>query len=508
MALFNQLDDRFFAPLARGNTRLHERCLLAILKKFYLDNVEFPTKDGMLRILADVIHDNPDLWVEDIDELQDETQSLRSKRSTRYREDESLSKHPAIARARRVYRYLCDTGWFTEMVHGLQVHTELTPAAQSLMETLYRIHEGISEEMDGTLQTLNAVLAQLANGEDKFASGLASCLKQLREFQTSLRATRSDMARIRDEVLRGKTIGDRIDTLMEKFVNEILIKDLKRMMSDRHPYLMRTGTVAIIRGFMADRGKMRKIGEELASKKLTKPFEQLTYSERKDAIDAGVLLAEQQFAAIEECLDQIEVYTDAIMEAKSKLEEQLRVQARHQHRVRPEHERKVEDMIGQFGRLLAGVETPEELPEVPSLLVERSMSIHPKAFWEPFAPRKKIETVTSRNDRIDHLANFRAKLDDAFLKRIMPTDQVLRAFIEKALGSGNVVELGDGILHDIDDFIASSVILTLSRGDEIPPSIRNDYVIEPISEMISTRYAVSPGYRITRKTPQKSKVNV
>ncbi len=501
MLLFNHLHERFFVPLSRGNIKLHEECLLEIYKLFYENDQAFPRKEDMLLALCEVIARNPDLWFEEPEEIGEQGGEVGSRpKLNRKREDESLSRHPAIARARKVYRLLCETGWFAEMVYGLQTHTELSPQAQALMQTLVRIHRGISEEMDGTLQTLNAVLGKLANGEDQFASGLASCLKLLQDFRKSLRATHSDMSRIREEVLKGKTVGERIDTLMQRFVNEVLVKDFKQMMSNRHPYLMRAETSATIRTFMSDRGKMRKIGEELAARSVQKSLDQLAMEERELAIDNGTLLAEQQFSDIEDCLEQITLLTNAIMEAKSKLEEQLRIQARHQHRMRPQNEELLEEMIEAVGTLIAQSEDVDALC-LPNHFIDRPPGFSERALWEPAAPRRKVAAVTAKKQVIDRLATFRSQLDDEFLNRIIPDDNALGRFIERALGDANTVELNDDILADVDDYMASSAVLTLARGDEMPTDLERLYAIEPVAGVFRTKYAESPGYKIARKTP-------
>jgi hypothetical protein len=187
------------------------------------------------------------------------------------------------------------------------------------------------------------------------------------------------------------------------------------------------------------------------------------------------------------------------MEAKSKLEEQLRIQARHQHRMRPQNEEQLEEVIEALATLIAEADDVEVL-EVPTLAIDRPPGFSEKALWEPSAPRRKVAATTGKKQTIDRLATFRSQLDDEFLNRIVPGDDVLQAFIERALGAADTVVLHDDILANVDDYMASSTVLTLSRGDDIPPNLQKLYLIEPVNTMFCTKYAESPGYKITRKT--------
>jgi hypothetical protein len=487
LALFNQLHDRIFAPLASPSAKLYEQALLAIYGRFYRNHQEFPSRDEIVSTVREILEGRPELWLgeEGDEETSEGAVTLRAQ---------------AQVRAKLVVRKLIDCGWLEESKSGFAVQVDFTPSGIHLMKSLADIDDGSNIRVEGALALLTSILGNLANGQSGFASGLDTCVRQLDSLRNAMRATYSRMHNIRDEVMKGKSNRERFTILMTRYVGDVFQHDLKHLMSERHPYRYRYQTIATIRSFTSDEAKMQRIGSELAELHFKAAMESPRVEDRIEAVRKGVEMAFSQFGDVENILERIQDVAKAIMDANGKLEEQLRVQGRYQHRKKPEQERRVEETIGKLARHIAANEETRDEPGVPFTLSDRQTAIHVKAFWEPPAPRPKIGKTTFGSQDADPLMDYRRKMDDEFLNRLSPSEDRIARFIEREMGDADTLEFDDTLLVGIDDFLVSSTILNIAVTQDVPPSLaaRFSFEVPSLSDTVRSAYVRCPAFIVRR----------
>ncbi len=488
MTLFKVLPDRIFAPLAGTNKHLFEQCLLAIYARFYEVNPATPSREEVIETIDGIVGDLPDLFVNE-DEFTP-------------RQENSASKSAGWSRARRMARFLEDCGWLETSKSGYAVQMEFSPVALPLIKALSEIEHAASKGLEGVMQTLQMIFEKMMVGQENYTAALTDCIRLLKDVHISMRATRTKMNGIREEVFKGRNHDERFRILMNTYVAQVLHYDISKLMSESHPYRFKRQILGVISKLMADRARMQVIGREFARDAFPMAFEKDDAEAELKALSEGVNLAYRRFDDIREALDLIKETSRSIMAVKQKLEAQLDVYGTIRLTQRGTDNQKIETLIEGIVGVMAA--HPDKIEDVgiglPQIVIDRRIVLHENALRDPPMPRRKPERKVQARELPDPVMDFRMKLNDAYAARINPGDDRIVEFLDRFLGSRTQADFNQDALSNIDDFVVASALLRIIISGETPPAIERLFSFDAHpTVLVDTRYMKCPGFTVNRK---------
>lgn len=489
VSLFKVLHDRIFAPLAGPNKHLFEQVLLAIYSRFYEVNRNAPSREEVIAVIEEIIGDHI-LIVEDEFTPKNEVISKGD-----------AGKSVGWSRARRAAKYLEDCGWLEVSKSGYAVQMEFSPVALPLIKALSEIEYATSKGLEGVMQLLQAVFEKMLNGQERYTAALTDCIRYLRDVHISMRATRTKMNGIRQEVFKGRNHEERFRILMDTYVAQVLQYDISKLMSESHPYRFKRSILGVINTLMADRGRMQVIGNDFARDAFPEAMDGTDDEAALHAQREGLNLAFRRFDDIREALEMIEETSRSIMQVKQKIEAQLDVYGTIRLTQRGTDNAKVETMIeGIVGAMAAH---PADIDDkeigLPQIVLDRRVVLHENALFDPPMPRRKPERKVQAREMPDPIMDFRIELNDAYARRINPDDERLIMFLDRLVGQHGEVSFAEDALADIDDFVVASALLRIVISGEVPPAVtkRFSFDAHPTS-LVNTRYMKCPGFTVYR----------
>lgn len=486
MSLFKVLPDRIFAPLAGPNKHLFEQCLLAIYARFYEVTLNTPSREEVIETIDGIIGDLPDLFI-----VEDEFTPKH----------DSNGKSAGWSRARRAAKYLEDTGWLETSKSGYFVQMEFSPVALPLIKALSEIEYASSKGLEGVMQTLQVIFEKMMNGQEAYTAALTDCVRLLKDVHISMRATRTKMNSIREEVFKGKNHEERFRILMDTYVAQVLHYDISKLMSESHPYRFKRQILGVIEKLMADRGRMQVIGREFAKDAFPSTMDDDDDEAKIKALAEGINHAYRRFDDLREALDMIEETSRSIMSVKQKIEAQLDIYGTIRLTQRGTDNQKIENMIEGLVGVMAA--RPSEIDNegigLPQIVLDRRVILHENALRDPPMPRRKPERKVLERTLPDPVMDFRMQLNDAYTRRINPGDDRIVEFLDRFLGERERAELDEETLADIDDFVLASALLRIVISGELPPAIEKRFTLEAHpTHLVDTHYMKCPGFTVFR----------
>jgi hypothetical protein len=485
VSLFKVLPDRIFAPLAGPNKHMFEQCLLALYARFYEVNLSAPSREEVIGAVDEIVGDMPDLWV-----AEDE-----------FTKRDGTGKSSGWSRARRAVTYLEECGWLETSKSGYAVQIEFSPVALPLIKALSEIEHASSKGLEGVMQTLKVVFDNMLSGQGTYTAALSDCVRLLKDVHISMRATRTKMNGIREEVFKGRNHEERFRILMDTYVAQVLHYDISKLMSESHPYRFKRQILSVIEKLTADRGRMHVIGDQFARDAFPAEMDGDDDALKLKAIEDGITLAYRRFDDLREALDMIEETSKSIMAVKQKIEGQLDIYGTIRLTQRGSDNQRIENLIEGLVADMARnpADTDREDLGLPQIVLDRRLMLHENALRDPPAPRRKPERKVQDRAVADPVMDFRMKLNDAYARRITPGDDRIIAFLDRFLGSRFSADFDEDALADIDDFVLASALLRIVVSGEVPLSVARRFSFEALlTEPVVTRYMKCPGFTVQR----------
>ena len=485
MSLFKVLPDRIFAPLSGSNKHLFEQCLATIYARFYEVSLTTPSREEVIAVIDDIFGDDPDLFVND-EEFTPKTGS----------------KSSGWSRARRAANYLEECGWLETSKSGYSVQMEFSPVALPLIKALIEIEHSSTKGMEGVMQTLQAVFDKMLEGQSAYTAALTDCVRLLKDVHISMRATRTKMNGIREEVFKGKNHEERFRILMDTYVAQVFQFDISRLMSESHPYRFKRQILRVIDTLLADRGRMYVIGREFAKDAFPAIMDGDDDSAKLVAEKDGLNLAYRRFDDLREALDRIEEASRSIMAVKQKIEAQLDVYGTIRLTQRGTDNARIEGLIEGLVVIMAS--SPETIHQIggglPQVVLDRRVILHENALRDPPMPRRKPERKVQERALPDPVMDYRMELNDAYARRITPDDARIVGFLDRFVGDRHLADFDEDALSDIDDFVVASALLRIVISGEIPPAVEKRFAFDAHTTLlVDTRYMKCPGFTVHRR---------
>jgi hypothetical protein len=485
VSLFKVLPDRIFAPLAGPNKHMFEQCLLALYARFYEVNLTTPSREEVIGTIDEIVGDMPDLWV-----VEDE-----------FTKKDVGGKSAGWSRARRAATYLEECGWLETSKSGYAVQMEFSPVALPLIKALSEIEYASSKGLEGVMQTLQVIFEKMLNGQEAYTAALTDCVRLLKDVHISMRATRTKMNGIRDEVFKGRNHEERFRILMDTYVAQVLHYDISKLMSESHPYRFKRQILGVIDTLMSDRGRMHVIGREFAKDAFPADMDGEDDGAKIKALEEGINLAYRRFDDLREALDMIEETSRSIMAVKQKIEGQLDIYGTIRLTQRGTDNQKIENMIEGIVGLMAA--RPSEIDRedigLPQIVLDRRLVLHENALRDPPMPRRKPDRKVQERALPDPVMDFRMKLNDAYTQRITPGDDRIIEFLDRFLEGRSQAEFDEEALADIDDFVLASALLRIVVSGELPPAVEKRFSFEAhLTQPVNTKYMKCPGFTVYR----------
>lgn len=484
MSLFKVLPDRIFHPLAGPNKQVFEQCLIALYARFYEVSLATPSREEVIAVIDEIVGDIPELFVT---------------------EDEFTPKGNKTAgwsRARRMANHLEECGWLETSKSGYAVQMEFSPVALPLIKALVEIEHSSTKGLEGVMQTLQAVFDKMMVGQEAYTAALTDCVRLLKDVHISMRATRTKMNGIREEVFKGKNHEERFRILMDTYVAQVFQFDISRLMSESHPYRFKRHILGVIDHLLADRGRMQVIGREFAKDAFPAVMDGDDDAAKLKAMADGLNLAYRRFDDLREALDRIEDASRSIMAVKQKIEAQLDIYGTIRLTQRGTDTARIEGLIDGIVGIMAADPNAVHDTEVglPQIVLDRRVILHENALRDPPMPRRKPERKVQERAAADPVMDMRMKLNDAYARRITPEDAGIVAFLENFVGERTEAEFDEDALETIDDFIVASALLRIVISGEVPPAIERHFLFAPNQkQLVDTRYMKCPAFTVYRR---------
>jgi len=516
LALFVNLEDNVFLPLTRGNKHINERCLSAVYERFYKDAPRFPRRNEVIAEIYETLKAWPELWNEeaageDIPELL--VRGRRRLKAARRGGDTPEITDVVRKRALKLYDDYVNAGWFEEERFGVQITVDMTPGALALMESLFRIRDGFALQFSGTLVILNQTLDGLAQNPYRNALGLETVRRELERFMRHLRAIISDLKRIKQEMTEGETQSERIRVFLEGFVRKVLLKDFAALHTSNHPYRYKNETLHKVSRLASSHEALREIGRSYAEHHEPDAMRDdgAFLLEREAAIENGVRRAEADFAAIENILGHIDEMFARINVFQRHLEERLRNMLRYRGRGKREMSRRADDamnrLIGLLGRqpdLDARVEAG--LADGIEGYLQGDLRVFgPAVHANPQRDRQPMKASAAVVKVADPVDIYAQMLKNEWLRRLMPSEARIGAFLEKVV-NGPEVFASCIPIETIDEFLCFDAVLCWARRGAVPDALADRFEVRtlPGSPRMENEYVICEDFRVLRKYSEGS----
>lgn len=476
MPLFRFLHDDAFLVFSRAHRYLYEACLLDLHERFFAGVPVFPTPQQVVHAIYDVMRANPALWSEG-DDFADELPEMVSTGRRRVRRaDRTRSSEPAdraLTIARQVYARLLATGWLEEEEYGLRISVDMAMGPLLVIQRLASLNKDVSQRFGGLvvqirlgLEAVQKLTPEVTNRvQRESALALRAARQQADQFTRSLRAILADLKRIRRAVMDSKSVGDRLEAFFAEFVDQLLLKDFKSILTFNHPYRFRDEIVDLARRISYTPPTMQVVAEEYLSSGIA------------TSLDMARLEAEADLLAIEATFGQIGEMFERIEAFRRQLEGRVRNTVKYA-------ERGAQGLVGRAGDLVRRFDAL--LGDGRRQAATVDWSIEPlRSPWSEYhhapvrQPRRPVEAVALAGRPTDPLYEIRKQLRLEYIARIAPRPEQVRQFLEDQVPPFATKEARFIELRTVDEFLAFDTARRYALTGEIPQEVARSFNLEP-----------------------------
>lgn len=508
MALFAHLDDNFFLPFSRANKHFHEACLLRIYERFYKETPRFPRNSEVISEIYETLRNNPDFLSTTAKDLADLPEmKTRGRRRASIGRNMGGARQEVVDAARnmavRTYENLIAWGWLEEEKFGIVVTVDMSPGGLAVMETLHRIRDGFALAFSGTLVQLNLALDGIRADPRRNAPSLWNVRRDLESFVRHLRAILADLKRIRSEMIEGEGQRKRTAIFFESFVKRLLLKDFAAIHTTNHPYRYKAETLAKATRLAADRAVVVAMAETYAEHEDPEMVEGRGRDnpERQARMEAAEARVAADFEAIHGMLSHVDAMFERIRDFQEKLEGRLRNMLRYKSRGRRNFADRLEAALDRLVSVCGRRRETLDQDRIPGYLdhYERPFAVHLQA--RPARERQPVgaaPVVVRLPDPVDlHLQ----RLKKAYLRRLHPSDERIRAFLDQRLEGRRMAHASELVLETIDDFLAFDALHLMLRRKALPPVIAEAFALRerPGGGRVDNAYMACDDFVIARR---------
>lgn len=449
MALFRDLNDDIFLLFSRAGRHLHARVVIDLFDHFFAEPTVFPGRNEVVGRIYDTLRAHPTLWTDDIDTFGDvadiKVKGRRVRKGAPAQRDDRQDL--ILGRAQRAYNRLLATGWLEEEAFGLKVTVDMPPAAMWLAERLVDIDKGLATSFRGVVVTIrNALAAVVLADSATNAAGLHKAAEMTLRFSRELRAVVSSLRGIERDIMAAGSLGERLSTFFEDFVERLVLRDFESIYKTNHPYRFKHEILGYADGINDD-GNVRTLAIEGYVESEIAPR-----AAAGQQLDADLLTLRTVFDSIDETYQRIDAF-------RIRLEARLRNTVRYAETANMRQSQRLSALICRLDQALGTLVQEEDTDwlaehEADGPVVEDTAPWSSALLAEPRMPRKPVSSAEMRLPSMDPAIRLRhamlRRYNDLF---IVSSTEVTR-FLEQRIPPSGTGEARYMRIDSVEDFLA------------------------------------------------------
>jgi hypothetical protein len=230
MKLFGTLPDTLFGALAHSNRHLHARILMRLRRAYFEDLLsDEPTRDQVqAEIEREIAEGGPDP------------------------EDDGGQAEGAGPLHTNIYYALLRAGWFEETRERFTVRVEMPQEVHFLLDCLAKVQDGLDLSYGGAVVEILSSLRPVRDDPVRFALGIANAAEKTRQFARHLKGLTSSLRLVERSLVQQSAFADVCRTFFADFIDKLLVKDFKKLLTQNNPFQLRRDLLSVARGLMAD----------------------------------------------------------------------------------------------------------------------------------------------------------------------------------------------------------------------------------------------------------------
>jgi hypothetical protein len=413
MALFGQLPDELFKPLASPNRRMYGELLLSLHEKTFGVAAEAPRR-------ADAIHEVGDF--------------LARWEAVNGVSEEDDPKTPREERARAVYQRLVDTGWMIEHKERYVRRVDLDPDASGLLHALSAINRGEARTYGGAVISVLSALENAAANPSERSENVRNAIVASRDFLAHMRMVSVSLRKVEEKIVRQDNLRDIFRSFFVDFVEKHLVADFKTLHTKNNPFRFRSRIIQQARAISGSALTVMALGEAYHREG------------RAPSAALGQVAVLDDLAVVVEVFESTEAHLAAIDATAARIERRIMTTARYMDRVGRTSEALLLDAL----KALAAA--PEKPGGFRSALLPTSVPLGPPHMALPRKERPPIPESAVRKPVRD--AGFERYLEakSAFLARTKVTAEGFLAYLEREVGRRAELRGSEMRIVTVDDF--------------------------------------------------------
>jgi hypothetical protein len=462
MALFNQLSDELFKPLAATNRRLYGALLLHLHRKTMDVAGEAPKRADVIREIGAFLDD----WERDNGALSAEDGDDGSPEGRRY----------------AVYQRLVDAGWLSEHRDRYLKLVDFDPEAHLLLQELDRIDRGERRSYGGTvLQVLSALESAAANPRE-MSESLSNAARSAREFMQHARTVSASMRKVEDRVVAQEGLRDIFRSYFEEFVQRHLIVDFKTLHTKNNPFRFRA---TIIR-------RAHEIAHDaLLVRALCEAYVREGRAPSEADAEAAVIAELDEVIRVFENVDR---HLEAIDDTNHRLERRIASTVRYMDRV---NDRRLDRVMEAMRAVASAPLSPLDEIDVPLAMTPLALPVGPSHIPAPRPPRVEIGIQRVRQaERDPAFERFQAAKQD-YQRKVGVSEAAIEDAIARMMGTKSELRASEAEIEDVETFVA------FQRLRELPflfgGRLADRYEIEILEERCVSPWLDCPDFVVRRR---------
>ncbi|SOC21469.1 Wadjet anti-phage system protein JetA family protein [Thalassospira xiamenensis] len=448
MSLFGSLHDDVFLVFSRERKTLYEAVLTAIYKSFFEISAQRVRRHEILDTIYSTLQDNPELWVEEVDEdlviLDMRHSAFRGARRRGGDLNEATQK--ATDRKTQVYQTLLRTGWLEEFRYGIDVRVDMPYGSLLLLERLIDIKRHDRVRIGGLIHRVKMQIEECLKNPQQAAHSLGDCKESCQAFIRGMRSILGSLSMVEKNIVNQATRNDKLKLLMEDFIGELLLQDFHEMYASKtHPYRYRADIINSIETLLHDDGNMLTLAHVYVGLGYGRNVE-----EARSRVVEDLHHVRSTFSAIERNLQDINA-------ARLRIEHKLGNLVRYSHLRNTDFIKRALPLVEKLSRYV----DPNKQILAPVRIATPNRVVGEGQLRAPAKPRKKSGPSYANAEEISPIDQYKIELKEAHAQRIrLPIEQIVSYVFEQLPESGTL-EAKDLRIESVDDYLVFIEILNV-----------------------------------------------
>jgi len=469
---FDKISSTLFRPLASPNAKGYAMALMALYERMVtheLDSEECSPAECRNAISRKLIEHNQRIdWDEETDEL-------------------ASSDDDEYDEAARIYRYLKQCGWVTEMDDmGYKRIAYMPRIAANLLSALETISSDKPANAGATCQGVFLSLQQAQASPREAASAVIFAGTTAVNYCRDLSNISASSREIAHQIMKESGTAKILSTYFNQFVKGILLIDYSKMKTTNHPYRFRGQTISLAVEIKND----EKLLDELVQGLLSGEDSGGDPIELREKIIKNLDDIYRSFDLIDKLMQRIDHYRQ-VMTRRSKEAMQYVMTA-------------IPDLGQRLDDLVVGLsESVPDEGDCPALFANDSGISSTRQYTPRIKqPEAQVTKIESHPPPLAEIALSRA-MDDFYRRRTENPDRII-ALLERSMGRQQRITTDDIEIESLDDFLGYLQLRDLAH-DAVPASssykrLLKHYKVVPVAnETTVNDHLVAPKLRIERR---------